>query len=63
MRPDLVSLKLRVGTWGDCARRLGSETRLEGRAHLSCPFPPGFLRSQWEKAYNDEDHALRTHAA
>jgi hypothetical protein len=57
---EVFKLKRRGESWTGFAARLGSTARLEGKPWLSCPFPPGFLRSAWEKAYDEEDRALRT---
>ncbi len=55
-----LTTKRRGEGWTAYAERLGSEYRLEGKPFLGCPFPPGFLREIWRKAYKEEDRVLRT---
>ena len=44
--------------WVDYACRLGIEARFEGRPVSTNPFPPGFLRTQWEGAWVETNETL-----
>jgi hypothetical protein len=45
-------------SWMECAKRLGKDARYEGRSLDVNPFPKGFLRSIWAKAWLDTDARL-----
>jgi hypothetical protein len=52
-------LKHRDETWGECAKRLGTDARFEGKSRSANPFPqPGFLRKVWDDAWKYIDFML-----